>query len=192
MKYDYETLTNFCKEHNILLCEDYLNIKKINANTIIECKCVNKECCLNVKKEFRSFINNPYCNDCSKINAKQKLKTTWLNKYGVEHISKLEHFKNKVKETSLKKYGTECSLQNNIVNEKTKQTCLKKYGTIHCLQSNEIQNKIKINNLEKYGVEHYTQTKEHKEKCKLTSFKSMEQIIIVKQKSLKKNLKILA
>ena len=26
MKYDYETLMNFCKEHNILLCEDYSEI----------------------------------------------------------------------------------------------------------------------------------------------------------------------
>ena len=31
MKYDYETLMNFCKEHNILLCEDYSQ-KTINAH----------------------------------------------------------------------------------------------------------------------------------------------------------------
>lgn len=169
MKYDYQTLTDFCEERDILLYEDYSEVTKINSSTIIEGKCVNDDCHLNIKKEFRSFINNPYCNECSKINAKQKLKTTWLNKYGVEHISKLDHFKNKVKETSLKRYGTNCSLQNSLVKEKTKQTCLEKYGTINYLQSKEIQDKIKKNNLEKYGVEHPTQTKEFKEKCKLTS-----------------------
>ena len=169
MKYDYQTLTEFCEERDILLYEDYSEVTKINAFTIIEGKCVNDDCHLNIKKEFRSFVNNPYCNDCSKINTKQKLKTTWLNKYGVEHISKLDHFKNKVKETSFKKYGTYCSLQNSLVKEKTQQTCLEKYGTINYLQYKEIQDKIKKNNLEKYGVEHYSQTQECKERYKSTS-----------------------
>ena len=167
MKYDYQLLSEFCKEHNVILCEDY-QTSKLNSFTTLKGKCINNKCNNEFKKEFRSFINNPYCNDCSKINAKQKLKTTWLNKYGVEHISKLDHFKNKVKETSLKKYGTECSLQNILVNEKTKQTCLKKYGTINHLHCKEIQDKIKKNNLEKYGVEHHTQRKEHKKKYKNT------------------------
>jgi hypothetical protein len=166
MKYDYQTLIDFCEERNILLYEDYSEVEKINSSTIIECKCINEDCHLNVKKEFRSFINNPYCNDCSKINAKQKLKTTWLNKYGVEHISKLDHFKNKVKETNLNKYGTTCSLLNSLVKEKTNKTCLEKYGTINYLHCKEIQDKIKKNNIEKYGVEYNAQRTEHNEKYK--------------------------
>ena len=170
MKYDYETLTEFCKEHNILLCEDYSQ-KIINAHLIIESKCVNEDCHFNVKKELRSFIKNPYCNDCSKTNAKQKLKITWLNKYGVDHISKLEQFKNKTKETSLKKYGTICSLHNDLVKQKTKKTSLEKYGVEYVGQSKEIQEKAKKTCLEKYGVESASQCKEVKEKSKQTSIK---------------------
>jgi hypothetical protein len=168
MKYDYETLMNFCKEHNILLCEDYSQ-KTINAHLIIESKCVNQDCNLSFRKELRSFLNNSYCNDCSKTNAKQKLKTTWLNKYGVDHISKLDQFKNKVKETSLKKYGTVCSLHNNLVNEKTKQTCLEKYGVDCPLKSKEIKDKCKQTLIENYGVEYSSQIKDFKEKNRQTS-----------------------
>lgn len=170
MKYDYETFMNFCKEHNILLCEDYSQ-KTINAHLLIESKCINKDCSLSYKKQLRSFIKNPYCNDCSKSNSKQKLKTTWLNKYGVDHISKLDQFKNKTKETSLKKYGTVCSLNNVLVNEKTKKTCFKKYGVEHIGQSKEIQEKAKKTCLEKYGVESALQCKDVKEKCKVTCLK---------------------
>ena len=171
MKYDYQTLNDFCKEHEIVLCEDYSKLIKINSSTIIEGKCINSNCNYNFKKEFRSFINNTYCFECSKINAKQKLKTTWFNKYGVEHISKLDHFKNKVKETSLRKYGTECSLQNNLVKEKTKQTYLEKYGGINPLKCKETQDRIKINTFKKYGVDYYAQSQEYKDAYKITSLK---------------------
>jgi hypothetical protein len=169
MKYDYQTLTDFCEEHNVVLCEDYSLKTKINAFTIIEGNCINN-CGNTFKKEFRSFAKTVgYCSECTKNNAKQKLKTSWLNKYGVEHISKLDYIKDKVKKTSLERYGVECSLQNNAVNEKTKNTCLEKYGTINYLHCKEIQDKIKKNNLEKYGVEHYSQSQECKERYKLTS-----------------------
>lgn len=167
MKYDYNTLNAFCNEQNILLCEDYSS-QKLNSNTIIEGKCVNDDCHLIMKKEFRSFINNPYCNNCSKTNAKQKLKTTWLNKYGVEHISKLDEIKEKVKKTTLERYGSECSLQNSSVKEKSKKTCLKKYGVEQFSQSKSHREKTKITNLEKYGVEHFTQSPEFKIKFKNT------------------------
>jgi hypothetical protein len=171
MKYDYNTLLDFCKEHNIILCEmDKLNnLNKINYNTIIQGKCVNPSCNFNFKKEFRSLIrSNGYCIECNKINAKNKLKNTWFEKYGVDHISKLDYFKSKVKKTSLEKYGSECSLQNSYVKEKTKKTCLEKYGFEHSSQSEETREKARQTCLEKYGVDHYTKSQDFKEQYKNT------------------------
>jgi hypothetical protein len=170
MKYDYNTLIEFCKEHNVTLLIDYSSLKSVNSFTIIEGKCLNLSCNFNFKKEFRCFIKtNGYCIECTKLNAKQKLKTTWLEKYGVEHISKLEHFKNKVKQTSLAKYGNECSLNNVSVKEKSKQTCLEKYGVENYSQTKEFQEKSKNTNLNKYGVEHHSQTQNFKDQYKATS-----------------------
>ena len=170
MKYDYNTLVDFCKENNIILCDDYSNIKPINSFAVIVGKCININCDFNFKKEFRSLIRTSgYCVECTKINAKNKLKTTWFTKYGVEHISKLDHFKNKVKQTSLEKYGSECSLNNIYVKEKCKKTCLEKYGVEFPTQSKEIVEKTKQTNLEKYGVKSYSQTQDFKNQYKLTS-----------------------
>ena len=97
MKYDYTTLIDFCKEHNIVLCGDY-SLQKLTAFSVITGKCKTKDCVCIFTKEFRSLIrSNGYCIDYTKMNAKNKLKSTWFEKYGVEHISKLDEIKDKVK-----------------------------------------------------------------------------------------------
>jgi len=168
MKYDYERLFDFCEEQGIVLCDDYSS-QKLTAISIITGKCKTKECDCIFTKEFRNLIKSyGYCIDCTKTNAKNKLKSTWLEKYGVEHISKLDEMKEKVKKTSLEKYGSECSLQNASVKEKVKKTCLEKYGVEHIGQSKQHKEKSKKTSLEKYGVEHYSQTLEFKDKYKNT------------------------
>jgi len=168
MKYDFKALSEFCQEQGIVLCEDY-SLQKLKAFSIITGKCKTADCDSDFTKEFRNLIkSNGYCNDCTKMNAKNKLKTTWLEKYGVEHISKLDVMKEKVKKTSLERYGTECSLQNASVKEKVKKTCLEKYGVEHIGQSESHREKSKKSSLEKYGVEHYSQTPEFKDKYKNT------------------------
>jgi len=169
MKYCLQTLIDFCNENNIVLCEDYSNVI-INARIIIKGICLMSECNNIFAKEFRSIINtNGYCTECTKQIAKEKLKKTWKEKYGVEHISKLDFVNEKVKQTSIKKYGFACSLNNKDVKEKSKATILKKYGVENVSQCKEIQNKSKKTCLEKYGVDSYTKTQDFKEKCKLTS-----------------------
>lgn len=168
MKYDYERLVDFCDEQNIVLCDDY-SLQKLTAFSIITGKCKTEECDCIFTKEFRNLVKSyGYCIDCSKTNAKTKLKATWLEKYGVEHISKLDEIKEKVKKTSLERYGSECSLQNASVKEKTKKSCLVKYGVEHIGQSEAHKEKAKKTSLEKYGVEHYTQTSEFKNQYKNT------------------------
>ena len=78
------SVKGFCNENNIILTGYYSNAKTINSFAIIEGKCINNDCDFNFKKEFRSLIRtNGYCIECTKINAKNKLKITWFTKYGV-------------------------------------------------------------------------------------------------------------
>ena len=190
-RYDYAYLTSFCEENNITLCNDYSN-EKVNARTIINGKCKTENCNNIFSKSFISFNRTKdICFECTKNLAKIKLKSTWLEKYGVEHITKLDSIKNKIKQTCIQKYGSSCSLQNKEVDEKSKQTCMEKYGTEYCLQSDKIKEKIKETclkkygstcyltsegfktqykeaNLEKYGTENYARTQESKDKYKQT------------------------
>jgi hypothetical protein len=173
MRYDYNELVDFFEENNIIPLQDYNKTDKINSFTIIEGNCINENCDSTFKKEFRSLLKtNGYCNECIKNIAKIKLKNTCLEKYGVEHTSKLDEIKEKVKKTSLERYGNECSLNNIEVKEKSKKTCLEKYGVEHCINNIEIKEKIKKSCFQKFGVESYSQTKEFKEKCKNTSLKN--------------------
>ena len=169
MKLDLELLNKYCNENNIELLNDYSIYAKINAFTVIEGKCINENCNDIFKKEFRSLVKtNGYCFECTKNNAKNKLKTTWLNKYGVEHISKLDHIKDKVKQTCIEKYGVECSLNNSEVKAKCEKTLLEKYGVEHASQLKETKEKAKQTNLNKYGEYSYTKTDEFKERYKNT------------------------
>ena len=107
MRCDYPALMEFLKEHNILTLREYDEKERINAFTVIEGKCINENCDTFFKKGFRSLLKtNGYCFECTKNIAKIKLKQTWFEKYGVEHISQLDHIKEKVKQTSLERYGT--------------------------------------------------------------------------------------
>ena len=97
-----------------------------------------------------------------------KRKKTFLEKYGVNHNSKIPEVKEKKKETWLEKYGVENAAKSPEIKEKSKETCLEKYGYEHALQVPEIREKSKETCLEKYGVENAAKSPEIKEKSKET------------------------
>lgn len=160
MKYDYQTLTEFCKEHNIVVCEDYSNIA-LNRETFITGICKTEHCSNKFSKGFRALLKpNGYCKDCAKNVGKEKYKKTCIEKYGVEFTTQCKKVKDKIKETCLEKYGVEHIAQVKKIKDKTKQTCLEKYGVEVPSQCKEIKDKIKKTNLEKYGVECYLTSNE--------------------------------
>ena len=164
MKYDYQTLTDFCEKHNIVLCEDYSNIT-LNRETFISGICETENCNNKFTKGYRALLKpNGYCCECAKNVGKERYKQTCLQKYGVEFTTPSKQVKDKIKKTCLQKYGVEHIGQSKEIKEKTKQTCLQKYGVESASQCKEIKDKVKRNNLEKYGVENYLQTDECKEK----------------------------
>lgn len=66
-----------------------------------------------------NFDNLYYCrkNKC----FTKKVEKSNLQKYGVEHTSKLEYFQNKWKQTNIEKYGCENVFQNEEIKEKIRQ-----------------------------------------------------------------------
>ena len=168
MKYDYNTLLDFCKEHNVTLCEDYSNII-LKRETLIKGICETENCDNPFTKGFRALLNpNGYCMSCAKNFGKEKAKQTNMEKYGVEHSTQSKEVKDKIKASVFKNYGVEHISHCKEIKDKTKKTCLAKYGVEAPSQSKEIKDKIKKTCLKKYGSENYLQTDDFKEKSKMT------------------------
>lgn len=114
------------------------------------------------------------CYECGVNAISNKIKNTFMKKYGVNNISKLDSIKKKKKDTfyehfnttygkaeevnkkrirtCLKKYGTECVLSSKEIQLKSKKTVQDKYGVDNVFQAEEIKNRIKETNLKRYGV----------------------------------------
>ena len=136
-------------------------------------------------------ISGLVCDKCTAINALKKVKTTNLERRGVEHPSQSQEVRDKFKETNLERYGVEYPsqsqevkdkvketnlerrsveypFQSQEVKDKIKETCFEKYGVENPLQSQEVKDKMKKTNLERYGVEYVSQSQEVKNKKKET------------------------
>jgi hypothetical protein len=184
-------LKNICDEGGVTLLVDYKD-QYVTRDTRIIGKCIlcensfNK--CLNNMHKQRNFG----CESCAKILKFQRIKSTMVEKYGVEYAAQSQTFRDKMKETvlerfgvenanqceevrdktratNLEKYGFEYGLQNEEVKEKRRLSNLEKYGFGHNLQREEIKEKVRATTLEKYGVEYGSQCKEVKDKCKKTN-----------------------
>lgn len=133
---------------------DWLDIHKqyIEGKSLVDLRAELKIRRATLKETFISFG----LKIISKQESNQRRRETCLEKYGVDHISKLDSVINKKKETCLEKYGTEYCLQNKDVISKRRDTCLEKYGETTNLKTEETKIKIRKTCLEKYGVENAT------------------------------------
>lgn len=73
-------------------------------------------------------------------------------------------FKDKIKESYIKKYGVDNPAKSNKIQNKIKETLLENYGVVNVFQLDKTKEKIKNTFKERYGVEHNFQNKEIKEK----------------------------
>ena len=165
VKYNRELLEQVCERDKCVI--DFANIEKYNRDVRIEfvCSCGNIDI-----KTFRLIYESTgaFCGDCTKNIKQSKMKSTCLDKYGVENPFQSEEAKNKSKQTCLEKYGVENPRQSEEAKNKSKQTCLEKYGVEHPMFIDEIKDKIKKTCLEKYGVENPMFIDETKDKIKKT------------------------
>mgnify|MGYP000928828606 CR=1 FL=1 len=112
------------------------------------------------KVEFDTRKNNwkHYCSwKCrgyfNSKKSRDKAKSTYMEKYGVESQFHSEVVKEKIRKTNLEKYGVENVFENQDVKEKIRKTNLEKYGVENVFENQDVKEKIRKTNLEKYGVE---------------------------------------
>jgi len=147
--------------NNIL--EDLFLIKE-KMTEIPKCPiCNNNRMFRNYKKGYRSTCHSKKCRD---KNCANSIKSSFLEKYGVENPSLVKDFQKKRENTFLEKYNVKNPYQATEVKEKIKETFIKKYGTDNPNKSTEVKNKIKKTNLEKYGVDNTYQISKVKKKIK--------------------------
>ena len=170
LKYDYTMLKNMCDDVGVTLLVEYKD-KYVTRDTRIIGKCIlcenSFDKCLNKLPKQRNFG----CESCAKILKFKRIKSTMIDKYGVEYAAQSPTFMAKMKATTLETYGVEYATQSDKVKEKIRQTNYKTYGVEYGLQSEEVKEKSRLTNLEKYGFENPLQREEIKEKCKQTCLK---------------------
>lgn len=124
------------KNKNNILHFKYKNKDKASS---LQVKTENK--ILNIKPQYKLDILKEKHIIEKKNKAKEKLKNTNLQRYGVECVLQSNIIKEKIKNTNLQRYGYECSLRSDIVQEKVKKTNLERYGYTNPMQCDEIINK---------------------------------------------------
>lgn len=84
----------------------------------------------------------------------EKRKITFRRKYGVDNPTKSKVVMEIIKKTNLKKFGVEWTGQSEFLKKKTKNTWMKKYGVDNPLKSPVIRKKLINTNIKKYGVKY--------------------------------------
>ena len=123
---------------------------------------------------YNYFYNCPshICPVCGKITPFRSITTGFSTFCSIKCSYKSDIRINKIKSTCLEKYGVENPSQSKEVQKKKEETCLKNYGVNIPLKSNDIKNKVKSTCLEKYGVENPSQSKEVQKKKEETCLKN--------------------
>jgi len=103
------------------------------------------------------------CHPC----GRERMKKTLLDRYKVDHISKVPEFRKKAVDTCVKNHGVQYPTQNAEVRQKVVNTCVERYNVKYALQDPNIRAKINETNKEKYGG-HPMFSEEVKEKIRNT------------------------
>jgi hypothetical protein len=186
MKFNNETLNEYCNTSKITLLKSYENI---NRESYIEGKCIYDGCENNFNKIFRQLIKTgAYCSDCMEKIAKNKIREAKvkydiniLNKFcdennilltadysnkfvnrdtiieGICKKSDCENFFNKPFRQLLKINGYCENCSKENGKIKIVETNIKKYGVDNAMKCKDFKDKQKQTMINKYGVEHNSQ-----------------------------------
>jgi hypothetical protein len=179
MKFNNETLIDYCKNNNIILLCDYKDAN-INRDTYIEGKCV-KNCCNHFYKNFRQLVKTgAYCEDCMKKISSNKIKISKV-KYDLNMLGKFcdennillidDYCEKFINRDSIIKGICLVDDCNNIFCKPFREL-LKIGGYCESCSKENGKSKIIATNIEKYGVDNPMKNKEFKEKQKQTTFQN--------------------
>jgi hypothetical protein len=186
MKFNNETLIEYCNTNNITLLRSYENI---NRESYIEGKCICDGCENNFNKNFRQLIKTgAYCSGCmtnisnNKIrDAKVKYDVNILNEFcdknnifltddysnqfvnrdtiieGVCKNIECENIFSKPFRQLLKINGYCENCSKENGKVKIVETNIKKYGVDNAMKCQDFKDKLKQTMINKYGVEHNSQ-----------------------------------
>lgn len=198
MRFNSETLIEYCNLNNVNLLKTYENI---NRENYIEGKCIYDNCENDFNKKFRQLLKTgAYCIGCmnkisqNKIrNAKVKYDINILNTFCYENNILLtddysntfinrdsiiegicknincENIFSKPFRQLLKINGYCENCSKNNGKKKILETNIKKFGVDNAMKCQELKNKQKQTILEKYGVEHNSQLESIKQQKKMKS-----------------------
>ena len=196
MKYNNDTLFEFCNSNNICLIKDYMNIK-IERESVIEGNCKLNNCINKFNKNFRQLVKTgPYCKTCiikrNKIKNRDnyKFNTLFLNTFCEQNsiILKTNYSNVDINRDTIIEGQCLTINCNNIFSKsfreliklngycnhcckeigknKIIQTTFKKYGVNHIMQSAIFKEKVKNIIFEKYGVTHISKLESIKQQKK--------------------------
>ena len=136
-------------DRECVICKSIFTVKG-NLNTRICCSTV---CAVELRK--KTSLNKYGTDNPSKsLEIKEKIKSTNLDRYGVEYTaSSNSPTRKKMIDTWKEKYGVDNPIKCDEIRQKIQKSISEKFGVEYIFQSEEIKNKIKITNLERYGVE---------------------------------------
>ena len=161
-KTDFKNSNSFTKHIRIhkLESKEYYD-KFINTGNEEFCKCGNKIA--------YSSIDNGYSKQCTKCSSRDpnrtdKIRKTFLERYGVRNASQVEEFKQKRENTNLERYGVKHAMSNPKIMQRCLDTWTENYEEGHPGRDPEIKEQKKNTCIEKYGVENPSQVEEFKEK----------------------------
>jgi len=129
-----------------------------NLNSIPLCPICRNH--LKFKKFNKGYY--PTCNskECKNKYTAQRIKESFLEKYGVDNPSKLKHVQAKRESTFLKKYGVKNPYQSEVIKDKIKKVFISKYGVDNPMKLKSIRDKAVTTLLSRYGVTNAYQKKE--------------------------------
>lgn len=168
----YEKIIEFNKNFDDIHWGQKLYNYHNNLIELPKCRCGNS-----VKFYKYNMGYAKYCSGNCRYNdedLKNKIKKSFLEKYGVENPLQSSIIQNKRKKIFLEKYGVEHQSQLTKVKEKRKQTNIERYGVTTNLLDKDVKEKIKQTNLKKFGVEHNSQSEIIKEKKRKTNLEKYD------------------
>jgi len=201
MKFNNETLIEYCNTNKITLLQSYENV---NRESYIEGKCVHNNCENNFNKNFRQLVKTgAYCISCMTKIANNKIRESKV-KYDVNilhefcdenNILLTDDYSNKfvnrdtIIEGVCKNIGCEnifskpfrqllkingyCeNCSKEIGKTKIVETNIKKYGVDNPMKCQDFKDKQKQTIIIKYGVEHQSQNSKIAQKMLRNSYKT--------------------